>query len=267
LSPKENGQESSSYKILIKSDAFIRMMTHVLRFGNEVLDESLEVMGVCIGNVEESNKIVNLINIIPIQHGIHVSTGFAKEDIELFAKLEQDYQEKEMNVIGWYLSRPGWGLDFTEITIQNHKFFQNDKNPISFVVIFDHSLMGREGEFGFNIYTLKDYKKSDEYLEIPYELEIPANLDFFKWVKKFIEDSQRLSPVMIKELKEQSSRDLQEIPSSTEDLLEESIKDYSEQVNQVILGFNNGFEKINEALSQTYKSQFNSWIGELTQEL
>lgn len=265
MTPKENNQESSVYKIIIKSDAFIRMMTHVLRFGNEALDESVEVMGVCIGEVDEDNKLVNIINIIPIQHGIHVSTGFTKEDIELFANLEKEYQEKEMNVFGWYLSRPGWGLDFTEITIQNHKFFQNDKNPLGFVVIFDHSLMGKEGEFGFRIFSLKDYKKSDEYLEMPYELEIPANLDFFKWVKKFMEDSQRLSPIMIKEFKEQSSRELQEIPSSTEDLIEESIKDYSEQVNQVILGFNNGFEKIKEALGQTYKSQFDSWIGGVTQ--
>ncbi|MFX1428460.1 MAG: hypothetical protein ACFFBE_18550, partial [Promethearchaeota archaeon] len=88
---------------------------------------------------------------------------------------------------------------------------------------------------------------------------------FFKWVKKFMEDSQRLSPVIIKEIKEQTSRDLQEIPASTEDLIEESIKDYSEQVNQIISGFNNGFEKLQEAVGETYKSQFESWISEVTQ--
>jgi hypothetical protein len=252
-------------KVIIKADAFIRMITHVLRFGNEALDESFEVMGVCIGNIDETKKVVNLLNVIPIQHGIHVSTGFAKEDIELFAGLEKEYQEKEMRIVGWYLSRPGWGLDFTEITIQNHKFFQTDKNPHRFVIIFDHTLMGKDKEFGFTINSLKDYKKSNEYFEISYELEVPANLNFFKWVQKFVEDSQRLSPVMIKEIKEQSLRELQDIPLSTEDLIEESMKDYSGQVNQITSGFNIGFEKLNEALANTYETQFNGWVGEVTQ--
>ncbi|MFX0029220.1 MAG: hypothetical protein ACFE8B_08420 [Candidatus Hermodarchaeota archaeon] len=265
MASNENNKRRSEYKVIIKADAFIRMMTHVLRFGNEVLDESVEVMGVCLGTIDETNNQVNLINVIPIQHGIHVSTGFTKEDIELFTGLVKENQEKDMKLVGWYLSRPGWGLDFTEITIQNHKFFQTDKNPTGFVVIFDHTLIGKERDFGFTIYTLKEYKKSNEYLEIPYEIEIPANLDFFKWVKKFMEDSQRLSPVIIKEIKEQTSRDLQEIPASTEDLIEESIKDYSEQVNQIISGFNNGFEKLQEAVGETYKSQFESWISEVTQ--
>ncbi|MFX1427547.1 MAG: hypothetical protein ACFFBE_13915, partial [Promethearchaeota archaeon] len=265
MASNENNKRRSEYKVIIKADAFIRMMTHVLRFGNEVLDESVEVMGVCLGTIDETNNQVNLINVIPIQHGIHVSTGFTKEDIELFTGLVKENQEKDMKLVGWYLSRPGWGLDFTEITIQNHKFFQTDKNPTGFVVIFDHTLIGKERDFGFTIYTLKEYKKSNEYLEISYEIEIPANLDFFKWVKKFMEDSQRLSPVMIKEIKEQSSRDLQEIPASTEDLIEESLKDYSGQVNHIISGFNNGFEKLHEALDDTYKSQFESWISEVTQ--
>lgn len=260
-----SSQGTSEFKVIIKADAFIRMMTHVLRFGNEALDESIEVMGICVGNFDETRKIINLFNIIPIQHGIHVSTGFSKEDIELFAGLEKEYQEKDMKIVGWYLSRPGWGLDFTEITIQNHKFIQTDKNPHGFVIIFDHTLMGKEKGFGFVINSLKEYKKSNKYFEISYELEIPANLNFFRWVQKFVEDSQRLSPVMINEIKEQSLRELQDIPLSTEDLIDETVKDYSEQVNQITSGFNNGFTKLNEALADTYETQFNTWIGEVTQ--
>ena len=260
-----SSQGTSEFKVIIKADAFIRMMTHVLRFGNEALDESIEVMGICVGNIDETRKIINLFNIIPIQHGIHVSTGFSKEDIELFAGLEKEYQEKDMKIVGWYLSRPGWGLDFTEITIQNHKFIQTDKNPHGFVIIFDHTLMGKEKGFGFVINSLKEYKKSNKYFEISYELEIPANLNFFRWVQKFVEDSQRLSPVMINEIKEQSLRELQDIPLSTEDLIDETVKDYSEQVNQITSGFNNGFIKLNEALADTYETQFNTWIGEVTQ--
>ena len=31
-------------KVIIKKEAFRNMITHVLRFGNEALDESIEVM-------------------------------------------------------------------------------------------------------------------------------------------------------------------------------------------------------------------------------
>ena len=252
-------------KIKIGSEAFIRMMTHVLRFGNEALEESVEVMGICIGKEDESGNIFDLINIIPFQHGIKVSTGFTKEDIELLAKLDKEHQEKDLKIIGWYISRPVWGLDFTDITIQNHKFFQSEKNPQGFVIIFDHSIMGKEIDSGFIIYTLKDYKKSNDYQEIPYDIELPANLNFFKWVQKFVEDSQRLSPVIIKELKEQPLRELQEIPLSTEDLVDKSIKDYSSQVEEIFTGFNDGIKKMDEAISGTYKSQLNTWVSDMTQ--
>jgi uncharacterized protein YqgV (UPF0045/DUF77 family) len=70
---------------------------------------------------------------------------------------------------------------------------------------------------------------------------------------------------MINEIKEQSLRELQDIPLSTEDLIGETVKDYSEQVNQITSGFNNGFTKLNEALADTYETQFNVWVGDVTQ--
>lgn len=241
------------------------MVTHVLKFGNESLDESVEVMGVCIGEIDEKNNLIHLININPIQHGIHVSTGFSKEDIKLFAELDKESLEQDRKIVGWYISRPGWGLDFTEITIQNHKFFQTDKNPQGFIIIFDHTLMSKEKGFGFKIYKLKEYKKSNDYIEVPYEIEVPSDLNFFKWVKKFVEDSQRISPVIIKELKEQPLNELQEIPLSAEDSIEKSVNDYSGQVDQVISSFSNGLVKLNEAIGETYQTQFNTWIGEVTE--
>ncbi|MFX1374796.1 MAG: hypothetical protein ACFFA0_03185 [Promethearchaeota archaeon] len=263
----KSNHEDGGFEVKISADALIRMITHVLRFGNDALDESVEVMGICIGKADETNNLVNLINVIPIQHGIHVSTGFTKEDIDLFAKLDKEYQTKDMNVVGWYISRPGWGLDFTEITIQNHKFFQTDKNPQGFIIIFDHTLMVKKKRElnGFKIYSLKEYKKSNEYYEVSYDLEIPANLNFFKWVQKFVEDSQSLSPVIIKEIKEPGLSELQEIPLTAEDLIEKRVKDYSGQVDQIISGFNNGLVKLNQAIDITYKTQFNTWIGEVTQ--
>ncbi|HEC36961.1 hypothetical protein LCGC14_0943810 [marine sediment metagenome] len=250
----------AEYKVLIKTDALIRMITHVLKFGNEALEENSEVMGVCIGQINEINNQIILHNIHPIQHG---SIGFTREDIELFNQLNKDYQEKEMQLVGWYISRPDWGLDFTDITLQNHKFFQTVKNPQGFIIIFDHTLMGKENGFGFKIYTLKDINISNEIREVSYEIEVPDSLNFFKWVQKFMEDSQRVSPVLITELKEQSTRQLQEIPLSDEDLVEVGMKDYSDQVD-IIAGFRNGSLKLSEIIGETYQNQLNTWVSDMT---
>ncbi len=256
---------TTNYKIAVEPDAFIRMITHVLKYGNEALEESVEVMGVCIGKITEEENLIQLVNILPIQHGIQVSTGFTREDIELFSQLDKEYEEKELGIIGWYTSRPGWGLDFTDITIQNHKFFQTDKNPHGFIIIFDHSLLGDQVEdLGYKVYTLKDYKKSNEYLSVACEIGKPNTLGFFKWVQKFVEDSQRLSPVLIKELKDQSLTELQEIPQSKEDLVSESITDYSAEVEQVFSGFRNGISTLNQTINEPYTDYFKNWVGDLT---
>ena len=70
---------------------------------------------------------------------------------------------------------------------------------------------------------------------------------------------------MIKELKESSQRELQEIPLSQEDLLVESIKDYSDQVDLAVSGFRNGILKLDEYVGKTYESQLNDWIRDITQ--
>ena len=238
------------------------MITHVLKFGNEALEENVEVMGVCIGQIDETSNQILLHNIHPIQHG---SIGFTREDIELFNQLNKDYQEKGMQLVGWYTSRPGWGLDFTEITIQNHKLFQTEKNPQGFIIIFDHTLMGKEKGFGFEIYSLKDFNSSsNEIRKISYEIEIPDSLNFFKWVQKFMEDSQRVSPVMIAELKEQNARQLQEIPLSDEDFVEVKMKDYSDKVD-IMAGIRNGALKLSEIIGETYQNQLNTWVSDMTQ--
>jgi len=251
----------AEYKILIKTDALIRMITHVLKFGNEALDENVEVMGLCIGQIDETNNQILLHNIHPVQHG---SIGFTREDIELFNQLNKDYQEKGMKLVGWYTSRPGWGLDFTDITIQNHKLFQTAKNPQGFIIIFDHTLMGKENGFGFEIYSLKDFNISNEIREVSYEIEVPDSLHFFKWVQKFMEDSQKVSPVIIAELKEQNARELQEIPLPEEDRVEVKVKDYSDQVD-IMAGIHNGSLKLSEIIGETYQNQLNTWVSDMTQ--
>ena len=169
-----------------------------------------------------------------------------------------------MKLVGWYTSRPGWGLDFTDITIQNHKLFQTANNPQGFIIIFDHTLMGKENGFGFEIYSLKDFNISNEIREVSYEIEVPDSLHFFKWVQKFMEDSQKVSPVIIAELKEQNARELQEIPLPEEDRVEVKVKDYSDQVD-IMAGIHNGSLKLSEIIGETYQNQLNTWVSDMTQ--
>jgi gas vesicle protein len=127
-------------------------------------------------------------------------------------------------------------------------------------------MLGKVEEgYGFKIYTLKDYKKSNDFNEVAYEVETPATLNYFKWVKKFVEDSQRPNPVLISELREQPLGELQEIPPAEENFIEESVKDHSTQIGQVIDGFRNGLSQLNEIVGETYDVQLNEWINDMTQ--
>ncbi len=252
-------------KVLIKKEAFRNMLTHVLRFGSTALEKSKEVMGVCLGNFKSPDGKLTIENAIPVMHGTAVSVGFSKNEIELIQKIENQYKK---SLIGWYISRPGWGLDFTDITIANHQYFQNEKVPQGVCIVFDHTLMGLGGDFGFEIFRLDDYMNKDKFSNISYDIEIPSTLEYFKWIQKFMEDFQKKCPILIKEVKEIAETipaDLQEIPiSETEEEIEEEIEKYPE-INSVISGFKQGSERFSEVFVNTFQHQFGNWINELEQ--
>lgn len=252
-------------RIIIKKEAFRNMITHVLRFGSNALEKSVEVMGICLGELSEDEKDIILTNAIPITHGKKVSTGFTKDDYELLTQLEKKYQKKNLNVVGWYTSHPGWGLYFSDVEMKTHQFFQKESNPYGFCIIFDHTIMDKDNKFGFEIYRFDDFKKADKYHNALYEIEIPADLDYFKWVQKFVEDFQKQNPILIKEIsesKEEIPGELQEIPASEEILPEEEFDEYS-HISPIISGFQNGMSKFSESLLDIFKSQFGDWTNNL----
>jgi len=224
-------------KIIIKKEAFRNMITHVLRFGNEALDESVEVMGICIGKL--NGKDIDLINAIPITHGKRISLGLTSEDYNTFTEIENKYN--------------------------HHNFFQNEKKPYGFYVVFDHTLMGKDGNLGFEIYRLNDYsdEKNTEYHKVEYDLEFPSTLEYFKWIQKFVEDTQKKAPILIKEineLAEPAPDKLQKIPMSKEPILE---------VGPIISGFHEGTSKFADLFMDTFEYQLGNWtkdirIGALT---
>ncbi|MFX1389750.1 MAG: hypothetical protein ACFE9Z_06805 [Promethearchaeota archaeon] len=258
---KEKTNENG--KIYIKKEAFRNMLTHVLRFGSNALEKSLEVMGVCLGKIDSSDGKITVNNSIPIMHGLAVSVGFSKKEIELFQQIENQYKEK---IVGWYISRPGWGLDFTDITIANHQYFQNEKFPNGFCIVFDHTLLIQNEDLLFEVYRLNYYAKTDKYSSVNYEVEIPSSLEYFKWIQKFMEDFQKKNPILIKEINEiieKVPEDLQEIPLSeiTEEI-EENSREYPE-ITSIVSSFKQGSEKFSEKFLNIFQMEVGNWVSNI----
>ncbi len=265
MTEKKTGNESNKGKIFIKKEAFRNMVTHVLRFGSEVLENSNEVMGVCLGKYDDTEDTIIIENAIPLTHGEKVEIGFDKDMYELFAQIQKKYSS---DLLGYYHSHPSWGLYLSESDLGNIQFFQNEKFPQGFCIVFDHALMGFGEDFGFEIFRLDDYTKTDKYSSVSYEIEIPSTLEYFKWVQKFMEDLQKKSPILIKEINEFDKivpGDLQEIPSTgRSEEIEEQIEKYPE-INSIISGFKQGSEKFSEVFMNTFQTQIGDWMIEIEQ--
>ncbi|UCC18840.1 MAG: hypothetical protein JSV62_12125 [Promethearchaeota archaeon] len=264
IDKETDNNNPANASIFIKKEAFRNMITHVLRFGSNALENSIEVLGVCIGkyNVAENKVIIE--NAIPITHGDKVEIGFDKDMYELFEQIRKKYS---LNLLGYYHSHPSWGLYLSESDLGNLQYFQNEESPYCFSIVFDHTLMGQGMNLGFDIFRLDDYSKTDKYSSIPFELEIPSTLEYFKWVQKFLEDFQKKNPILIKEINEideQIPGELQEIPSPEEpELLKEEYLDYS-QITSLFSGFKQGSQKLSEMFVETFKAQIGDWFNDIS---
>jgi len=171
-------------------------------------------------------------------------------------------------LIGYYHSHPSWGLYLSESDLGNIQFFQNEKFPQGFCIVFDHTLMGLGGNLGFEIFRLDDYTNTDKYSSVSYEIEIPSTLEYFKWIQKFMEDFQKKSPILIKEINEIVETipgDLQEIPTSEiSEQIEEELKKYPE-ITSIISGFKQGSERFSEVFMNTFQNQIGVWITDIEQ--
>ena len=257
--------EKKTGKIFIKKEAFRNMVTHVLRFGSNVLENSVEVLGICLGKYNDTDDRVIIENTIPLTHGEKVEIGFDKEMYELFTQIKKKYSSE---LIGYYHSHPSWGLYLSESDLGNIQFFQNEKFPQGFCIVFDHTLMGLGGNLGFEIFRLDDYTNTDKYSSVSYEIEIPSTLEYFKWIQKFMEDFQKKSPILIKEINEIVETipgDLQEIPTSEiSEQIEEELKKYPE-ITSIISGFKQGSERFSEVFMNTFQNQIGVLITDIEQ--
>ncbi len=253
---------SEEGRIIIKRAAFKNMITHVLKYGNDKLEINEKVMGICLGKVNEKGKEVTINKAIPITHGTGVEKEFSQEILSMFSEIDNKYPDETIQ--GWYTSCSGDGLDFSDADIANQRIFQTKKTPHGFCIVFKHALMGKNGNFGFEIYRLNDYKK-EKYHKVAHEIELPSTLDYFKWVQRFIEEGQKESPTLIEEfvdLRSSVPKDLKTIPTSPGELIWEK---ELEELNPIISGFREGTEKFADSFLNTFRSQLGNWTNDLNQ--
>ncbi len=257
-------------KVHISKEAFRNMITHVLRFGNAALENSVEVMGICLGKLQPNGKDIFLLNAIPIFHGTHISNGFSQEELDTFKKIEALYINQNLHVVGWYHSHPGWGLFFSDIAIKNHRIFQNEQKPYGFCIVFDHTLMGKENNLGFETYRLDNFMDSmnKEHHKVVVEVEIPNTLDYFKWIQKFVEDIHKKEPIMIKEYKELNDTapsDLQEIPKSELEIINLEKNEVNQDIKPIISGFQESSSRFSDIIENIFETQIANWSNDINQ--
>jgi proteasome lid subunit RPN8/RPN11 len=257
-------------KVHISKEAFRNMITHVLRFGNAALENSVEVMGICLGKLHPNGKDILLLNAIPISHGTQISNGFSQEELDTFKKIETPYLNQNLHTVGWYHSHPGWGLFFSDIAIKNHRIFQNEQRPYAFCIIFDHTLMGQEDSLGFEAYRLDNFvdPMNKEHHKVVVEIEIPNTLEYFKWIQKFVEDIHKKEPIMIKEYKEldgTAPSDLQEIPKSEMEINDLEINEVDQTIKPIISGFQEGSSRFSDIFAKIFEVQIANWSNDINQ--
>ena len=251
-------------KVEIQPAAFKKMIFHGLRFANENLEESQEVLGICIGTeVQDESKII-VVDTITLTHGDQIALGLSKELHELFEKIRNEYGSGQNKIVGWYLSHPGYALEFTNSDKSIQLYFQNESNPNAIAVIYDPLKFTQSNNFGVKCFKLEDYKHPEKYFELECVLRIPNTLDFFKWVKELMEESQKKKPQLIYEYEEPKKpklEELQEIPQSEEP--KKQIVEMDDKIEALLDGAKKGTTAFTDDFLDVYKSQLENWTNDV----
>ena len=185
--------------VVIKSKAYVKMLLHVLRFGSEELDMKLlsEVMGVCVGKIE--NEQVVIYDAVPIRHGRKIEVKWEDNDYARFEILEENYEEG-MWTVGWYHSHPRMGCFLSAADLVNHAFWQN-ANPKAVALVFDHVLLSEEGNMGFEIFRMDDVnlREKSNFHGVKYKVELPEDASIYKFFVEITNNIHRRDPFIVEE--------------------------------------------------------------------
>ncbi len=183
--------------VIIKAQAYVNMVLHVIRFGAQDLEKKLwkEVMGVCVGKIEKDQVVVY--DAIPITHGKRVEVAYSENDYARVETLQANFQQGQF-IVGWYHSHPGMGPFLSDVDKANQIYWQN-VNPKAIAIVFDHTLL-EEGD-GFEIFRLTDVAmgvKSD-FHGVKFEVKIPEDKSIYKKIVEVVNKVHKADPIMMEE--------------------------------------------------------------------
>ncbi|MFX1419894.1 MAG: hypothetical protein ACFE9N_13330 [Promethearchaeota archaeon] len=178
---------TSEKSVIIKPDAYYKMLVHVLRFGNKERDrrQFKEVMGILIGHLEgepDKKGISDVIieDAVPISHGSSIEVAFQPEDYVTFSMVDATYAEKNWFSCGWFHSHPGLDIFFSSTDIRNQLGWQTP-NPSAIGIVFDHTYLEKPGDLGFRVFRLDNPAKGQMsgYHEVKSVVEPPNSIDYY----------------------------------------------------------------------------------------
>ncbi len=203
--------------VIIKPEAYYKMLVHVLRFGSKTRDKSQykEVMGMLMGYLEGEGDIKNVIieDAVPVSHGGSIEVQFAPHDYITFAAIDEKFSEKNWFTVGWYHSHPNLKVFFSGTDIKNQMGWQTP-NPSAIGVVFDHYYLETDPEFrkkyglkplsegeidyGFRTFRLDDPSKPNtNYHEVKTIVEPPDNNNYYLKIMELIESIHTRDPPIL----------------------------------------------------------------------
>jgi len=180
-------QLTSDKVVIIKPNAYYKMLLHILRFGNKARDRKQyrECMGIIIGYLEgepdrKGIRDVIIEDAVPISHGGAIEVAFAPEDYVTFSMVDEEYAEKGWFSCGWYHSHPGLDIFFSSTDIRNQLGWQTP-NPSAVGIVFDHTFLENPGDLGFRTFRLDNPAKGQmsDYHEVKAIVEPPDSIEFY----------------------------------------------------------------------------------------
>ncbi|MFX0143039.1 MAG: hypothetical protein ACFE9C_03095 [Candidatus Hodarchaeota archaeon] len=196
---------TSEKSIIIKPNAYYKMLLHVLRFGNKARDrrQYREVMGILIGRLEgepdkKGIRDVIIEDTVPISHGGAIEVAFAPEDYVTFSMVDANYAEKNWFSCGWYHSHPGLDIFFSSTDIRNQLGWQTP-NPSAIGIVFDHVYLEKAGDLGFRTFRLDNPNKGQMsgYHEVETKVESPDSIDYYLKLMELINSVHSKEPPIL----------------------------------------------------------------------
>ena len=140
----QDNEDTLKVPILLKYNAYKRMICYALRYAREELPEKTwkEVYGILIGSINENKEVV-VKDAIPMLVGERAGVKYESKQYVDMAEIDESIYEKSIQdkkndfIIGWWHTHPGFKFMFSDVDKQTHLGYQIP-NPLAIGLIFNH---------------------------------------------------------------------------------------------------------------------------------